>query len=320
MGFGQMEFRRYTPADSEAWNAFVARSKNGTFLFDRRYMDYHSDRFEDCSWMVYRKGRLFALLPGNKRGDAFCSHEGLTYGGFVTDERVTAGHLCECFETLNGVLRDEGFKRVVYKPVPWIYQQLPAEEDIYALYVRCRARLTERDASSTVFLKRRIRFAESRRSGIRKGERAGLEVCESDDVEAFWRILTDNLRDKYAARPVHTAAEMRLLKARFPECIRLFVVCREGEMLGGTVLYLTPQVVHTQYISASQEGRRVGALDVLFDRLINHAGFAQPYFDFGTSAQEDSNEVNSALIFQKHGFGGRCVCYDRYEYALCETI
>ena len=36
------EIRRYSADKADEWNAFVATSKNGTFLFDRRYMDYHS--------------------------------------------------------------------------------------------------------------------------------------------------------------------------------------------------------------------------------------------------------------------------------------
>ena len=49
-----MDIRRYTPEKADEWNRFVAQSKNGTFLFDRRYMDYHADRFQDHSLMFYR--------------------------------------------------------------------------------------------------------------------------------------------------------------------------------------------------------------------------------------------------------------------------
>ena len=310
------EVRRYSPDKASEWNLFVATSKNGTFLFDRRYMDYHSDRFEDCSLMVYRKGQLFALLPGNRKGNVFVSHQGLTYGGFVTDAQATAEHVCEAFVAVNEWLRTEDFRKVVYKPMPWIYQMLPAEEDVYALFVRCHARLVERDVSSTVFLHHRLKFTESRLSGIRKARRSGFEVRESDDIDAFWTILSENLRVKYNAMPVHTASEMRLLKERFPDKIRLFMTYQGDMPMGGTVLYLTPQVVHTQYISASSEGKQLGALDLLFDYLLNEMDFHRPYFDFGTSARENSNEVLSSLIFQKQGFGGRSVCYDWYEYDL----
>ena len=310
------EIRRYTADKASEWNAFVAKSKNGTFLFDRRYMDYHSNRFDDHSLLVYRKNRLFALLPGNKKDNTFFSHQGLTYGGFITDHQATAEYICDVFDAVNAFLRSEGFLKVIYKPMPWIYQTMPAEEDVYALFVRCHARLIERDVSSTIFMPHRMKFAESRMSGIRKAKREGLTVRESDDIGAFWRILTDNLHRKYGAHPVHTVSEMQLLKERFPSEIRLFMAYRDQQPLGGTVLYLTPQVVHSQYISASEEGKQTGALDLLFDHLINEVDFHRPYFDFGTSAIGDTNEINTSLIFQKQGFGGRGVCYDWYEYDL----
>jgi hypothetical protein len=301
---------------ADEWNQFVVRSKNGTFLFDRRYMDYHSDRFEDCSLMVYRKNRLFALLPGNRNDKTFVSHQGLTYGGFITDGLATAEHVCDSFVAVNAWLKEHHFQKVVYKPVPWIYHSLPADEDLYALFVRCQARLVERDVSSTIVFANRLKFTESRLSGVRKAKRNALMVRESHDVESFWSILTQNLQMKYGAVPVHTASEMRLLKDRFPQQIRLFMTYQSELPLGGTVLYLTPQVVHTQYISASPEGKQQGALDLLFDHLLNEVDFGRPYFDFGTSARENSNEVNLSLIFQKQGFGGRSVCYDWYEYDL----
>ena len=57
------EIKKYSPADRTAWDQFVKTSKNGTFLFERAYMDYHSDRFTDFSLLIFRKGRLYALLP-----------------------------------------------------------------------------------------------------------------------------------------------------------------------------------------------------------------------------------------------------------------
>lgn len=310
------EVTRYTPDHHDEWNSLVAQSKQGTFLFDRRYMDYHADRFADHSLMVYRNQRLFALLPGNVSGEEYHSHQGLTYGGLITDSRATATHVCEAFVAINDHLRQAGLKRVVYKPVPSIYHLLPADDDLYALFMRCGARLVARNVSSTVVLARRLKFAESRLSGLRKAQASGYTVGQSDDLDTFWHILTHNLQQRYGAQPVHTAQEMRLLKSRFPDFIRLYMVYRGSHPLGGTVVYLTPQVVHTQYIAATDEGKHTGALDLLFHHLLNEQHFTQAYFDFGTSAQADSCEVVDNLIFQKQGFGGRALCYDRYQYEL----
>ena len=70
----------YTPAHHDGWNAFVATSKNGTFLFDRDYLEYHADRFVDSSLLVLNdKGGVVALLPASLEECVLTSHGGLTY-------------------------------------------------------------------------------------------------------------------------------------------------------------------------------------------------------------------------------------------------
>ena len=300
----------------EEWNEFVAQSKNGTFLFDRRFMDYHADRFQDYSLMFYDKGRLLAVMPAHVDGDTLVSHGGLTYGGLVMGPGIRAVQVCEIFRDLNEVLRWDGFHRVIYKAVPWIYHQQPAEEDLYALTSVCHARLMIRDISSVIIGDRKMRFSGSRKDGIRKARRQGLIVKESEDFTAFWQILHDNLSAKYGVRPVQSDAELDLLQSRFPDKIKLYMVF-DGEMpVGGTVLFLTPQVLHVQYISAKPEGKACGAIDLLFGHLINTVYSDYRFIDFGKSTSSDSADLNENLIFQKEGFGARAVCYDTYEWML----
>ena len=80
----------------DEWNSFVARARNATFLFDRRYMDYHADRFTDHSIVFRRKGHLAALLPLNIDGDTVWSHQGLTYGGLLIDNKPAWKMSCRC--------------------------------------------------------------------------------------------------------------------------------------------------------------------------------------------------------------------------------
>ena len=272
------EVRRYTPDKANEWNRFVAASKNGTFLFERQFMDYHADRFTDCSLMFYRDNALYALLPANVKGDVLTSHGGLTYG--------------------------------------WIYHQLPAEEDLYALTSISHATLIIRDISSAVIGDRPVKFSESRKSGLRKALRMGLTVRESEDFATFWQILNANLTAKYGVRPVHSVSELELLHGHFPQGIRLYMVYDGETPLGGTLLFLTPQVLHTQYISATAEGKAHGAIDLLFNHLINEVYTDYRYIDFGKSTVSDSADLNEQLIFQKEGFGARAVCYDTYEWTL----
>lgn len=311
-----MEIRRYRREDKELWNSFVSKARNATFLFDRNYMDYHADRFDDNSFMFYHKGKLKAVLPANVAGDTLYSHQGLTYGGLLLDKKATVEDVLECFDSLNSWLRENGISKVVYKALPWIYQQYPSEEDLYALTWKCKAQLISRDISSSIVIDNKLKFAESRKSGIRKALSLNIEVGESNDVDGFWHILEDNLGNRYNAKPVHASSEMKLLMSRFPNNIRLYVAKMNGEIVGGTLIYVTPQVVHTQYISASVEGKKHGALDLLFDYIINKVYANCRYFDFGKSTEQGGAYLNEPLIFQKEGFGGRGVCYDWYQWEL----
>lgn len=311
-----MEIRRYRREDKELWNSFVSKARNATFLFDRNYMDYHADRFDDNSFMFYHKGKLKAVLPANVAGDTLYSHQGLTYGGLLLDKKATVEDVLECFDSLNSWLRENGISKVVYKALPWIYQQYPSEEDLYALTWKCKAQLISRNIASTIVIDNKLKFAESRKSGIRKALSLNVEVGESNDVDGFWHVLEDNLGNRYNAKPVHTASEMKLLMSRFPNSIKLYVAKMNGEIVGGTLIYVTSQVVHTQYISASVEGKKHGALDLLFDYIINKVYANCRYFDFGKSTEQGGAYLNEPLIFQKEGFGGRGVCYDWYQWEL----
>ena len=308
---------RYTPAQLSEWNTFVSKSKNATFLFDRRYMDYHADRFEDYSLMVYYKSELYALLPANRVADTLYSHQGLTYGGLLMTSDSKTAVVRDAFVAMNYFLRQEGICRVIYKPIPWIYASLPSEEDLFALNNVCKAQVSSRDVATVVMLSHRLPLSELRRRCVKKAWKAGVEIREAQDCSVFWPLLEANLKTRYNARPVHSLEEITLLKSRFPQQIRLFVACKDGRVIGGTLLYICARTIKTQYISANEEGRRVGALDLLFTTLLDKCSEnGMEYFDFGTSNRPEDADLNDSLIFQKEGFGGRAVCYDTYEYSL----
>ncbi|MBP5340013.1 MAG: GNAT family N-acetyltransferase [Prevotella sp.] len=307
----------YTPERCNEWNAFVAQSKNGTFLFDRGYMDYHSDRFADFSLMCYFQGKLFALLPANRVGETLYSHQGLSYGGLVMDSNTTTAKTCQLFNEINDYLRGKGICKVVYKPVPHIYHRLPAEEDLYAIYISCGATLAGRDVSSALLPAKPVKWKRDRHYNAKHARKKGVVARQTDDFETFWQLLSDNLWQKFGVHPVHSLQEIRLLHSRFPENIQLWAAYSpEGGMLAGTVLYLCGDVVHTQYISASPEGKRLHAVDGLFYHLINNELADIQCLDMGTSNMPHSSDLHESLIFQKEGFGGRAVCCDTYEWNL----
>ena len=307
----------YSPDRLDEWNAFVAASKNGTFLFDRGYMDYHADRFNDNSLMFFLEGKLMAILLANRCGDTLFSHQGLSYGGLVMSTEATTAKVCTMFDELNTILCEQGIRKVVYRPVPWIFHHLPAEEDLYAIFLKCHAQLVGRDVSSTIIPDRPVKWKRDRHYAANKARTNGIIVRQTDDFPSFWAILSDNLMSKFGAKPVHTLQEITLLHERFPENIQLWAAyAPDGQMLAATVLYIFKHVVHAQYISASEEGKRLHAVDGLFDQLLHNTFTDVSFFNLGTSNMPHSSDLHDSLIYQKEGFGGRAVCYDTYEWKI----
>jgi hypothetical protein len=310
-----IEIRKYSSELKTKWDELITTSKNGTFLFYRDYMDYHSERFLDHSFLIYKKGKIEAVLPGNIKDDTYYSHLGLTYGGLLLSRNIVTGDVLNIFKLINANLKHSGIKSVIYKPTPYIYHLIPSQEDIYALY-KMNATKIGCNLSSTIYQGNKISFIESRKSGIRKSKKEGIRIEESNRFELFWSILNDNLINKFGTPPVHTIEEIKLLHRRFPENIKLYISKVGDEVLGGCVLFKMTNLIHIQYISASETGKAIGALDLLFDELINKIYPSCPVFDFGQSTEQMGNYLNENLLFQKEGFGGRGTVYEIYQYQI----
>jgi len=310
-----LEIRRYAASDAEIWDAFVKASKNGTFLFQRGFMDYHADQFQDHSLMIFEAGNLLALLPANRDGDALVSHGGLTYGGIISGNKMSAVRMLLVFDALQEYMRAAGLKVLRYKAVPYIYHDQPADEDIYALF-RHQAKLVRADASATIALPRKLPFGSGKKDGLRKALKAGLEMRESRDWATCWTLLKQVLSDRHDARPVHSLDQIQLLAARFPDEIRLFGAFDTDDMIAALVIFDCGAAVHAQYIASSDRGRAHGGIDLIVKTLIEEQFADRRWFDFGISTTDQGRELNEGLSRQKELFGARTVAYAHYELTL----
>src|SRR2546423_1300662 len=243
-----MRVERYEESSRPLWDEFIRASKNGTFLFLRDYMDYHRDRFADHSLMVLDDGdAITALLPANTKDNVVASHGGLTYGGFVTDDKMKLPRMLEVFEATLAYFKERSFQRLVYKCVPHIYHRAPAEEDSYALFL-CGASLTRRGPLTVVDRSHPLAMQERRRRGARKARNSGGTGTRSDRIEKDWPILVERLREAHGADPVHSLAEIQRLHSHFPDNIKLFAAYHAEAMVAGVIIYETDRVAHAQYI------------------------------------------------------------------------
>ncbi|MCM1022254.1 MAG: GNAT family N-acetyltransferase [Muribaculum sp.] len=309
----------YSPSWQSKWNRFNRESKNGTFLFDRNYMDYHSDRFHDCSLIaIDDEGNIVAALPATRTGDTATSHGGLTYGGWILSlKKMDAALMLEVWDCMSAYYKSTGIKNLIYKVIPWIYPIAPSDDDLYAIF-RNNGTLDCVQVSTAIDLTNPVGFNRSSRTKVHKAARNGAYVKKNYDFATYWQILTKRLQSRHNTNPVHALDEIILLASRFPEEIELWSVFSSDHiMIAGSLIYKTRTVAHAQYIAASDAGLEQDALPLLFDKLITHyTNQGCRYFDFGTSNEQRGMVLNSGLLNQKQRFGGRTVAYTTYRIEL----
>jgi hypothetical protein len=306
--------RPYIPADAGAWDGLVERSRNGNMLHRRAYMDYHADRFVDCSLVIERDGDIVAVFPASVRDRQVTSHGGLTYAGLIASHALRAESTLAVFQQMGDYYRANDVERIVYKAVPHIFHAYPAEEDLYALH-RSGARLTRRDLSSVIALQEPFQLNQGRKRAVAKARKAGIECRVGAHPDDFHALLCEVLQ-RHGVSPTHSLQELYLLQARFPGQIVLHEARREGVLLAGVLVYDFGAVVHTQYLAASQEGRHLNALSFLLAELIDREYADRRYLSLGISTEQQGAVLNEGLVAQKEHFGARAVVHDFYEWVL----
>jgi hypothetical protein len=317
--------RLYNSDDYAIWNNFISSAKNATFLFHRDFMEYHSDRFQDFSMLVFKENKLISLLPANRVGDTVFSHQGLTYGGFVFDSKIKLGEVIAITKTVLQFLNQNEITTFQLKLIPSIYNDFFSEEIAYAMFLT-NAKLIRRDCLSVIDLTKPFSFSKDRKKCILRGVNHNLIIKEESDFDLFWNeILIPNLAKKHNSKPVHSLEEISKLHQKFPKNIRHFNVYYNDKIVAGTTVFVTDKVAHPQYISGNEQKNELGSIDFLYNYLIAEVFIDNNFFDFGPSHEENGRKINEGILFWKESFGAKATVQDYYEvqtseYHLLENV
>ncbi|MDA9201796.1 GNAT family N-acetyltransferase [Flavobacteriaceae bacterium] len=294
-----LRVERYNEASKTAWDDFVSRLEAHSILFYRDFMDYHKDRFEDYSLMVFQGKKLIAILPANidKEGIVH-SHQGLSYGGLLFKPNSSFKLRLAQFAAVMRFLSSNAIKELFFKNIPSCYR---TDNSDMLVFDWAEAELHRTDIYSYVPKGSYTVPNRNRSRQLEKAKSQGFEVRKTASFDEFWNcILTPNLKNRYTVNPVHTLEEIEYLSKKFENELLLYGVYQKDKMRAGIVLFIHRGVVHAQY-SAGDDNRDDGSLDFLLDHVIKKHN-PNKVFSFGTSSENQGSLINSGLLYWKESF------------------
>lgn len=303
--------KKYHAGHKTDWDDLIKRSSNGTFLHQRNYMDYHADRFEDFSLMIYEGLKLRAVLPAHRIGNEIFAHKGLTYSDFIFDNKLRIEHILSIMETAFKYLLQNDITKIHINAIPTVFHKHPSESGLY-IYHQIGGNIIK---IKPFFILNTVDYQlnKDRKKNLKKILKQEFEI-KSDDIYLydFWQIVSDNLRQKFHTKPVHSYEEIRRLQKLFPKQIKLFSIWQDGILKAGTLVYLINNVFHFQYIHARPDDNKA-IVDALIYHLIKTYEASYQYISFGSS-EANQNALNKNLTYWKESFG--CKIRNQIQYEI----
>jgi hypothetical protein len=313
----KIEIIPYLPLYRKLWEKIVMESNNGTIYHLQNFLDYHQEgRFNNFHHLISVDGRIETVIPGALLKDAdgksyFASYPGASVGGFVLPSRYGLEDTDNVIMSFLAYLNDKGIKRVDITPTPLFYGQ-KENQHIDFILSREKFQFKKREMSSVIPINKDIEdpialLDPSVRRAIRKAQKCGITVEQDDSVGAYEKyhtILSENLSKKHNVKPVHTLAEMKDIKKRFPEMVTLMVAKLNSEIIAGIWIFrANPKVAVAFYIAQKYELQETRAVNLLYAQtLLKVKEWGHKYYELGLFSVNMS--PNYGLGRFKESYGG----------------
>jgi hypothetical protein len=310
----QIEVAPYSDGWKTAWDACVRRARNGHFMFERAFVEYHRDRFAEASMLGTWRGEVVAVLPAHRENDSLVSHRGLPFAGWIVAPEVRLRHVREFFSRLRAHAVASGMRRFIVTPTPWPYHRAPCEEETWCLS-ELGGSIVKRRAAAGFRVGTAGKLAnENRRRLISSAGDCRVRIA--DDLAPFMDRVAEHLWRRHRARPLHTIDEIQRLRAAFPQNIRACEVWRGERLLGGQLVFVSNHVVRPQHGFVSPEWWSLDASTLVIAAVMRRPEFAGLWWDFGTSMNPATDGVDETLLAFKESLGARLVVQSTWEWSF----
>ena len=313
---------KYNSEALQEWDQFISNSNNGTIFQKQQFINYHITRqFVDHSLVIKKNNNIVAVLPAAICDNILYSHPGSSYGGLVLSASVDFQTIQDIICTIDEYCYSQKFKSLFLINSPSVYQKKIDQSLNYLLnwnnykskevYISHVVDLGNASTLLGLLKKRKRRYINN------NTELNSLSFDESNNFDAFYEILLAS-KKKYQTKPTHSLEELYKLQTLFPEEIKLIETRKEGEIIGGSLLFFANTDVSLVFYNTILDQYRKSQIAMLQLYKCMEVSQKNGYkmVDFGVShtpEQEDPMAPKFSLIRFKEQFDARGVLRIAYQ-------
>lgn len=316
---------KYDDKYFDEYEKFIENSINGTIFHERKFISYHpSDRFNDCSLMIYKGEKLIGIFPAaileKNNIKILKSHPGTSYGGLVLKDNLPYSHIDEIFDSIELFCRENNIKFIEFRHSPRIFLNNPLDQVEFVLLHRNYIR--EAEELSTCYNLENIKYLNEKeyldyynnnsktkvKQNIKKAISYNLTfkfISDENEINEFYFILENNLK-KYSTKPVHSLDEIKKLFELYPNRIKIPVVEYENKIIGGFLIFnINKNGWHIFYSALDYENLKYKPIHYCLFKLKKHLSeLSFKYLNYGISTENSGKYINHSLLSFKESFNG----------------
>jgi hypothetical protein len=310
----------YCARQEHEWDAFIQHSsRNGGIFQERNFLGYHAPgKFHDDSLTFWSGNAIAGVLPvarvDTPDGRIVAhSHPGSTAGGLIYHREMTLREVLSLLELAIDYYRSRGYDRLELRLAESLFSYPTDGELLYLLWHR-GFQLVTREIGSCVNLEQSdnwLSLGRRKNPGtIRSLKKQGIICLQTDDPNASFTLVINNLEQRYGKRSTHTLEELADLKARYPDRLHFWLAARDDTPIATIVVFVVNRhAVHDFYIAQDYAYAKLNVMPALFYQAFEYyqaKGFH--WFNFGLSSRADL--IKWGILEFKERMGGRATYKD----------
>ncbi len=296
-----LKIRKYSIDKKTEWDNLVSHSDNSFFFFKRDFLEYHQKPLVDFSVMIYQDNKLKAIMPINIIDHIAYSHQGITYGGLITESRCFYSDYVIYLNKILEFLKNNKVIHLVVSPQPSAY--FKTQSNKLDLIIQRNQIKMDKCSVGAILNQQNFRLPTKRKLNIKSSLLENYEFSTTTDLSIYWDLVEKFYHQRFGFNPVHNFNEIKYLHDTFKGNINITSLkdIKSNKTVAGLMIFEDEKIAKIQYIAYEETAQNL--INLLYYETLDYYIKRGKSIDWGSSMDIKDGEVKTSILWLKEKFG-----------------